>query len=1142
MRIAITLCAPLFYVTLICCCHCFHRTDATWNAPYFVAIFGNQTVNETVKQTELKGKHSQDDSPWPITFTNRNSTDSNNSWWHFVGPGRAPEIARDWESVDTGTDFNMEVLSFGGDPKEIIKYNEAGKDLNMCRNQTAADNVADCDQRCQQRCNELKPVLTMPRDKNILKVVVTDQKDLGNRRGNVLPYAVNVSVTFSLDPACTWCNETSLNSIRQKIARVDDCHGGPTRECKQDDPTGCCTPLYYLVEFWFEATEEFAYRVTIHVNNTAHLQPITYLYALHPQPPNVIHPPQKWWDSAKTLFPSVCLDLRCTEWYATTQVDGWPVNIPAQPPIAGYKDWESRCRNAGCLFRSGTTAANINTIKFVAEHGYFQRPEQSEAQKISGSEDLTQVRLTVDKLKCRHPVDTQKSGKFQWGWSSSRNESGISMIDKGDSGANRKGAFEDLTWRTSGAAPPGAIVMDPRSWETAACEEKQQVYWQPCPLDKHFWRPDYGSQFPWEIDHLINTIDMSYAGNMKGRTVYTATFSALEPGQYNLTAQLTPPPYGGQPSKPAVLVAVPVPVDVGPGVLSVPDSVMLQPVFTQRQNRDNPHDGPDTSMSVEYTFSVLVQDELKHQRFSTDQMFFRIVREVDRKLLGQSSTAQIMPTNGKGEMINRPVCFATERLKRHLLTSPTPAQRGNGHDHPQQNLSNCEWRVLNVGNPCSEKTAGSYISTYNFTKRGVFRMELWQCGLESLEDCAPDSLNAKVQQYIGMSGLRNTPTPAPVMRDISTYPNYAGMLFSVCPLNSKTTNGKWEDIAGGYVPGANLQTCLCKPGFFGQKGKTCAPCKVGTFTGSRGSPVCQPCSAGTSCSCSNTPAKSCSEAGEPACSTCPACPNDQYQDQRGQEQCKPCPAGFTCKLKNGAVGQAAMTWPVALEGHYVSPYDPTEVHTCMLGAKTPGNEDAHNSNMRGQACPGGNAALASQLKCVINDVTGALTASADELRSSECLDAIGAKCLDGYAGTGMAACSKCCKAEDTDASCPRKPDTRHGNWFLQSVDNQCTPCPKDGPTTLITGACSSASPHVQIACVSDFLTLPPGSRGRWCTADGTHPSEGRRCVETRGPVAGAVDELGEFLSSALYLYSFCPFFLFQILSAFFLNFSLNSVR
>ena len=55
-----------------------------------------------------------------------------------------------------------------------------------------------------------------------------------------------------------------------------------------------------------------------------------------------------------------------------------------------------------------------------------------------------------------------------------------------------------------------------------------------------------------------------------------------------------------------------------------------------------------------------------------------------------------------------------------------------------------------------------------------------------------------------------------------------------------------------------------------------------------------------------------------------------------------------------------MTWPVALEGHYVSPSDPTEVHTCELGAKK-SKHNGDNDDLRGMACPGGDPNLASDI-------------------------------------------------------------------------------------------------------------------------------------------------------------------------------------
>jgi hypothetical protein len=91
------------------------------------------------------------------------------------------------------------------------------------------------------------------------------------------------------------------------------------------------------------------------------------------------------------------------------------------------------------------------------------------------------------------------------------------------------------------------------------------------------------------------------------------------------------------------------------------------------------------------------------------------------------------------------------------------------------------------------------------------------------------------------------------------------------------------------------------------------------------------------------------------------------------------------------------------------------------------------------------------LACVLDEVTNEMVSSKDEARSDECREAIGALCLEGYAGTGMAACSRCCKLDDSDATGNCPPDPKYGktNWYLQSADNQCNRCPNSSPTTLI---------------------------------------------------------------------------------------------
>ena len=77
-----------------------------------------------------------------------------------------------------------------------------------------------------------------------------------------------------------------------------------------------------------------------------------------------------------------------------------------------------------------------------------------------------------------------------------------------------------------------------------------------------------------------------------------------------------------------------------------------------------------------------------------------------------------------------------------------------------------------------------------------------------------------------------------------------------------------------------------------------------------------------------------------------------------------------------------------------------------------------------------------------------MVASADRQQDDKCAAAIGAQCLEGYAGTGMAACSRCCKVDDTGSKQGNCPGPAR-NWYLQSADNQCLPCPNSPPTVLI---------------------------------------------------------------------------------------------
>ena len=177
-----------------------------------------------VPASQLSGTHCQDNSPWEVSFKSENATNSSGIWY-FVGPGRAKELDSSWSTVTTDNEFGMKVLKFGGAGKDLLPY-KAGNDLDMCHNSTFKFTNG------HPRCDELKPVLTMPRERNILKVVVTDEHVVDSHdRGNLLDYAVNISASFDLASACTQCKRTGPDQIWQQVTRVDKCPEGVEKEC-----------------------------------------------------------------------------------------------------------------------------------------------------------------------------------------------------------------------------------------------------------------------------------------------------------------------------------------------------------------------------------------------------------------------------------------------------------------------------------------------------------------------------------------------------------------------------------------------------------------------------------------------------------------------------------------------------------------------------------------------------------------------------------------------------------------------------------------------------------------------------------------------------------------------------------------------
>eukprot|EP01048_Picozoa_sp_COSAG05_P028898 COSAG05_NODE_9214_length_639_cov_1.035185_1_plen_185_part_10 len=68
-----------------------------------------------------------------------------------------------------------------------------------------------------------------------------------------------------------------------------------------------------------------------------------------------------------------------------------------------------------------------------------------------------------------------------------------------------------------------------------------------------------------------------------------------------------------------------------------------------------------------------------------------------------------------------------------------------------------------------------------------------------------------------------------------------------------------------------------------------------------------------------------------------------------------------------------------------------------------------------------------------------------------CSEAVGSKCIPGYAGEDTAACTRCCKSKDPFGGTPGAQVTCEGKaWYTQGfANNQCQKCQEGGPQALI---------------------------------------------------------------------------------------------
>jgi hypothetical protein len=191
--------------------------------PFKVSIYAS-THDQNMDPQELRGKYLQDQSPWNITYRSDSSYNSSKavSWFYFLGPGRVKDGTGDKRAVvpcalplqhndpcsvsvaasDAGIGgedmfaqtFTTTIAGIENSNAHTNVYREG--DLKMCRTDRFQDGQ-------MQACRELQPVLTSPKKRNILKVVVTDQvaaASLGHGRGNLIDYTVDVTIDFKLDP------------------------------------------------------------------------------------------------------------------------------------------------------------------------------------------------------------------------------------------------------------------------------------------------------------------------------------------------------------------------------------------------------------------------------------------------------------------------------------------------------------------------------------------------------------------------------------------------------------------------------------------------------------------------------------------------------------------------------------------------------------------------------------------------------------------------------------------------------------------------------------------------------------------------------------------------------------------------------
>lgn len=872
----------------------------------------------------------------------------------------------------------------------------------------------------------------------------------------------------------------------------------------------------------FNAPEEYSYEVVLNIRGLSsnpavvkNLTAVSYIYAVHPplddqcniNPIDAVDAQGECTQDGTNchcdfvaLNASQCQALQCMRYYLN-EVD----------PNSAWTDlgmsrevWSKRCHNAGCLFEAAMVP---NSLTYIVEEGWwpsyntggtsppFPRDQSATHWTPKQTTDVFSLTTEVDQiiLNCSgilYPEQASSQTVIQVGDNCTSSETGVYWRP-----------CNNITTEMT-PIPDATPSNSPEFFRKA----NWNVVWSPGQQMDHGPRPATCATGRWSAAKHNDCQGFEYP------------FSVQFPGTYRLQTTLHNP-------SGIELKLPPVEVIVGPGRLDIYHSTLAMPakpdplvlpnkirgrgcssdndVSTACRSdplNQNPRSGPNVGgkgrkfqrSRIVYDYSLSMKDAMDNPRDGSDQMLVRI------KLVGKNSpflqsSALAQESLPESSYVK---CFATEGIRNSLARSGLMPECGTIP----------VGQTIEVGGVCNEDTAGEYTfrnemePTVSNALYGVFQLDVWLCPSTQLSSSTDLSmclqeLNHDPGSQIGPStqGLcKQSPTPTdPSCRRAMGQPLYFSygsnaqhlerkpmpMIFTVCPPNSDTSTGRWNDPPGtegsGFVQGPQLHTCTCNAGYMGHKGHSCEGCRVGKFTSQSGSPECSDCDVGKHCAC--TTGYCGPDDAFPACKSCELCDIGKYQATPGQEACAECKEGFNCQ-------EMGMTYPVAYAGHYISATNPEETTTCADGwgasrlkssedgeatlsmssdlpsyppehiyrpSKDPNSPphlvvapeqmslqqwvqaDEENkdrttgdfANERGKSCPGGNMSLAKELRCIFDDDSQKLVSSVDEQQSDKCRLAVGSLCLEGYRGEKAAACQTC------DA-----------NWYHDSATGQCYPC------------------------------------------------------------------------------------------------------